>query len=270
MTEINPGAARLQAAFDDRKAFIPFITCGDPDLETTKACIRQMAAAGADVIELGVPFSDPVAEGPVIQAASQRALEGGVTCRKVFEMARELRQEGLQVPFVIMTYANVPFAYGPDRFMEDCAVCGIDGLILPDLPFEEKAEFEPACAAHGVALISLVAPTSKERTARIAGEAAGFLYLVSSLGVTGTRTRIDTDLDQIIGDIRAHSDIPVAIGFGISSPEQARDMSRKADGVIVGSAIVKLVAAHGKQAPEAVGSFVREMIQGMRGPETAA
>ncbi|WP_276812947.1 tryptophan synthase subunit alpha [Faecalibaculum rodentium] len=264
MTEFNQGASRLQEAFSRGKAFIPFITCGDPDLETTKACIREMAQAGTDVIELGVPFSDPTAEGPVIQEANVRALAGGIRPSDVFDMARDLRQEGIAVPFVIMTYANVPYAFGAERFMQRCAECGIDGLILPDLPFEEKEEFQPVCDAAGVALISLIAPTSQDRIALIASQAKGFIYLVSSLGVTGTRTEIGTDLDVIVHQIRQQTEVPVAIGFGISGPEQGRKMAQTADGVIVGSAIVKLVARHGIKAAGPVGAFVREMVEAVR------
>lgn len=269
MTEMTKGACRLADAFSRGKAFIPFITCGDPDLETTKACIREMVRAGADVIELGVPFSDPTAEGPVIQEANVRALKNGITTDDVLDMARDLRQEGIRIPFVIMTYANVPYAFGADRFMQRCADCGIDGLILPDLPFEEKGEFQPVCDAAGVALISLIAPTSRDRIAMIASQAAGFVYLVSSLGVTGTRTEIETDLDAIVEQIRRQTDVPVAIGFGISGPEQGRKMAEKADGVIVGSAIVKLVARYGVEAAGPVGAFVQEMVEAVRSPETA-
>ncbi len=249
---------RIASAFQNGKAFIAFITCGDPDIETTKACVREMAAAGADLIELGIPFSDPTAEGPVIQQANLRALTGGVTTDRIFDMVRELRED-VSVPLVFMTYANVVFSYGPQRFLSACQDAGIDGLILPDLPFEEKGEFLDFCRAHGVALISLIAPTSANRVAMIAREAEGFLYLVSSLGVTGTRSRIDTDLSAIIRVIREHARVPFAIGFGISTPQQAKTMASQADGVIVGSAIVKLVARFGKEAPPRVGAFVREM-----------
>ena len=249
---------RIASAFQNGKAFIAFITCGDPDIETTKACVREMAAAGADLIELGVPFSDPTAEGPVIQEANLRALTGGVTTDRIFDMVRELRED-VSVPLVFMTYANVVFSYGPQRFLAACQDAGIDGLILPDLPFEEKGEFLDVCRAHGVALISLIAPTSANRVAMIARQAEGFLYLVSSLGVTGTRSRIDTDLSAIIRVIRENATVPFAIGFGISTPQQAKTMAAQADGVIVGSAIVKLVARFGKEAPKRVGAFVREM-----------
>ncbi|MBQ2683585.1 MAG: tryptophan synthase subunit alpha [Thermoguttaceae bacterium] len=249
---------RIASAFQNGKAFIAFITCGDPDIETTKACVREMAAAGADLIELGVPFSDPTAEGPVIQEANLRALTGGVTTDRIFDMVRELRED-VSVPLVFMTYANVVFSYGPQRFLAACQDAGIDGLILPDLPFEEKGEFLDVCRANGVALISLIAPTSANRVAMIARQAEGFLYLVSSLGVTGTRSRIDTDLSAIIRVIRENATVPFAIGFGISTPQQAKTMAAQADGVIVGSAIVKLVARFGKEAPKRVGAFVREM-----------
>ena len=249
---------KITSAFANGKAFIPFITCGDPDLETTASCIREMARNGADLIELGIPFSDPTAEGPVIQGANIRALNAGTTTNKIFQMVRELREE-ISVPLVFMTYANVVFSYGPERFFSACAQTGIDGLILPDLPFEEKEEFLPASRKYNIALISLIAPTSAGRIAQIAAEAEGFVYLVSSLGVTGTRSEINTDLTSIVKVIRENSDIPIAIGFGISTPEQARRMADIADGAIVGSAIVKLIAQYRRQAPAKVGAFVRDM-----------
>ena len=195
---------KIRQAFENGKAFIPFITCGDPDVETTMACVREMVKSGADLIELGIPFSDPTAEGPVIQGANLRALTGGVTTDRIFEMVRELRGD-VAVPMVFMTYANVVFSYGAERFISTCAGIGIDGLILPDLPFEEKEEFLAVCRAHGVALISLIAPTSANRVAMIAKEAEGFIYLVSSLGVTGVRSSITTDLGPIIRTIRENT-----------------------------------------------------------------
>ncbi len=249
---------KIKTAFAGGKAFIPFITCGDPDLETTAACVREMAAAGADLIELGIPFSDPTAEGPVIQEASLRALSGGVTTDKIFDLVRDLRRD-VTVPLVFMTYANVVFSSDEERFFSACAAVGVDGLILPDLPFEEKEEFLPLSRQYDVALISLIAPTSEHRVARIAAEAEGFLYLVSSLGVTGTRSEITTDLASIVAVVRANTDIPCAIGFGISTPEQAHSVAAVADGVIVGSAVVKLVAQYGREAPPHVGAFVRHM-----------
>ncbi len=254
---------KIRQAFENGKAFIPFITCGDPDVETTMACVREMVKSGADLIELGIPFSDPTAEGPVIQGANLRALTGGVTTDRIFEMVRELRRD-VAVPMVFMTYANVVFSYGAERFISTCAGIGIDGLILPDLPFEEKEEFLAVCRAHGVALISLIAPTSANRVAMIAKEAEGFIYLVSSLGVTGVRSSITTDLGPIIRTIRENTDVPCAVGFGISNPEQAKTMAKEADGVIVGSAIVKLIAQYGKDAAAPVGAFVKEMKDAVR------
>ena len=254
---------KIQQAFENGKAFIPFITCGDPDVETTMACVREMVKSGADLIELGIPFSDPTAEGPVIQGANLRALTGGVTTDRIFDMVRELRKD-VAVPMVFMTYANVVFSYGAERFISTCAGIGIDGLVLPDLPFEEKDEFLAVCRAHGVALISLIAPTSANRVAMIAKEADGFIYLVSSLGVTGVRSSITTDLGPIIRTIRENTDVPCAIGFGISNPEQAKAMAKEADGVIVGSAIVKLIAQYGKDAAAPVGAFVKEMKDAVR------
>ena len=254
---------KIRQAFGNGKAFIPFITCGDPDVETTMACVREMVKSGADLIELGIPFSDPTAEGPVIQGANLRALTGGVTTDRIFDMVRELRKD-VAVPMVFMTYANVVFSYGAERFISTCAGIGIDGLILPDLPFEEKEEFLAVCRAHGVALISLIAPTSANRVAMIAKEAEGSIYLVSSLGVTGVRSSITTDLGPIIRTIRENTDVPCAIGFGISNPEQAKAMAKEADGVIVGSAIVKLIAQYGKDAAAPVGAFVKEMKDAVR------
>ncbi len=254
----------IEKAFANGKAFIPFITCGDPDLETTEAVVKAAADNGADLIELGIPFSDPTAEGPVIQGANLRALQGGVTTDKVFDLVRRVRQE-VTVPLVFMTYANVVFSYGADRFFAACAETGIDGIILPDIPFEEKEEFLPVCRRYGVALISLIAPTSEQRIGRIAAEAEGFLYLVSSLGVTGTRSTISTDLSGIVQTIRQYTGIPCAIGFGISTPQQAHDMAAVADGVIVGSAIIKIIEQYGKDSPAHVGAFVRRMKSAVSG-----
>lgn len=248
--------SKIAEAFAGHKAFIPFITCGDPDLETTKQILREMSANGADLIELGIPFSDPTAEGPVIQEANIRALSQGTTTDKIFDMVREIRSE-IPQPMVFMTYANVVFSYGTDRFLKTCAEIGMDGIILPDIPYEEKEDFDGACKANGLDLISLIAPTSTNRIGMIAREASGFIYVVSSLGVTGTRTTITTDIDSIVKVIRENTDIPCAIGFGISTPEQARTMADKADGAIIGSAIVKIVAQYGKDAPSHVGEYVR-------------
>lgn len=213
--------SNISRAFENGKAFIAFITCGDPDLETTAAAVRAAAANGADLIELGIPFSDPTAEGPVIQGANIRALQGGVTTDKIFDLVRELRRD-VTIPLVFMTYANVVFSYGADRFLSACRDIGIDGLILPDVPYEEKEEFLPQCRQYGIDLISLIAPTSHNRVAMIAREAEGFLYIVSSLGVTGTREEIRTDLASIVEVVRQNTQIPCAIGFGISTPEIGR------------------------------------------------
>ncbi len=249
---------RIQRAFDNQKAFIAFITCGDPDLQTTAACVRAAVEGGADLIELGIPFSDPTAEGPVIQGANLRALTGGVTTDQIFDLVRNLRRD-VEVPMVFMTYANVVFSYGAERFIATCKEIGMDGIILPDLPYEEKEEFLPLCHTYGVDLISLVAPTSEKRIAMIAREAEGFLYIVSSLGVTGTRSEIKTDLESIVEVVRQNTDIPCAIGFGISTPEQAAKMAGIADGAIVGSAIVKLIEKYGKEAPAYVKAYVKSM-----------
>ena len=255
--------SKIKTAFENGKAFITFITCGDPDLETTAAAVRAAALNGADLIELGIPFSDPTAEGPVIQGANIRALRGGVTTDKVFELVRELRRD-VEVPMVFMTYANVVFSYGGERFISTCRDIGIDGLILPDLPFEEKEEFQPLCRKYGVDLISLIAPTSENRIAMIAKEAEGFLYIVSSLGVTGMRSEIKTDLNSIVDAVRRNTDIPCAIGFGISTPEQAKIMAEISDGAIVGSAIIKLHEKYGKDAPEYIGEYVKSMKDALR------
>ena len=256
--------SNIKKAFEQGKAFIAFITCGDPDLETTAAAVRAAVANGADLIELGIPFSDPTAEGPVIQGANIRALSGGVTTDKIFDLVRDLRTD-ITVPMVFMTYANVVFSYGAETFIATCKEIGIDGLILPDIPYEEKEEFLPICHKYDVDLISLIAPTSENRISMIAKEAEGFLYVVSSLGVTGTRSEIKTDLKSIVDVVRQNTDIPCAIGFGISTPEQAGKMAAISDGAIVGSAIVKLIEQYGKESPNYVGEYVKAMKKGTIG-----
>lgn len=245
-------------AFKNGKAFIPFITCGDPDLETTGKIVRAMADNGADLIELGIPFSDPTAEGPVIQSANIRALSAGVTTDKVFDFVHDLRKD-VHIPFVFMTYANVVFSYGSERFIKKCAEIGVDGIILPDVPFEEKEDFAPVCRQYGVDFISMIAPTSEDRIEKIAKEAEGFLYVVSSLGVTGVRSEIKTDIGAMTAVVRKHSKVPCAIGFGISTPEQAKKMAALSDGAIVGSAIVRQVAQYGRDAAPHIGEYVRSM-----------
>ena len=256
--------SNIYKAFENGKAFIPFITCGDPDLETTKKIVKAAADNGADLIELGIPFSDPTAEGPVIQEANLRALSNGITTDDVFELVRDIRKE-VFIPLVFMTYANVVYSYGIEKFLKTCSEIGIDGIILPDVPFEEKEEFAPVCEKYGVDFISMIAPTSENRIAMIAKEAKGFLYTVSSLGVTGTRSSITTDLASIIDVVRKNSDIPAAIGFGISTPEQAAKMAAVSDGAIVGSAIIKILAQYKKDAPKYVGEFVKQMKDAVRG-----
>lgn len=250
--------SKIKYAFHNKKALIPFITCGDPSLKVTEQLVYAMERAGADLIELGIPFSDPTAEGPVIQEADMRALRGGATTDRIFEMVEEVRKN-TQIPLVFMTYANVVFSYGAERFIQKAAALGIDGLILPDIPFEEKGEFDEICDRYGLTLISMIAPTSKERIRMIAKEAKGFLYCVSSLGVTGTRSQITTDVGAMIRVVKEETDIPCAVGFGISTPQQAAEMAKVADGVIVGSAIVKLCGEYGEGCLGVVEEFVRGM-----------
>lgn len=250
--------SKIEKAFENRKVFIPFITCGYPDLETTRKCIFSMVENGAGIIELGIPFSDPTAEGEVIQNANLKALQGGVTTEKIFDFVKEIRED-VKIPLVFMTYANVVFGYGTEKFLSKCAEIGIDGIILPDVPFEEKNEFLPTCKKFGINFISMIAPTSENRIAKISAEAEGFLYIVSSLGVTGTRSEIKTDLAPMIKIVRENTKIPCAIGFGISTPEQAKKMSELADGVIVGSAIIKILSKYEKNSAEKVGEFVKSI-----------
>lgn len=250
--------SNIRKAFEGKKAFIPFITCGDPSLEVSEKLVYAMVEAGADLIELGIPFSDPTAEGPVIEAADLRALNGGVTTDKVFDMVKRIRKN-TDIPLCFMTYANVAYSYGSEKFIKICSEIGIDGLIFPDIPFEEKEEFETLCKQYGVDLISLIAPTSHDRIKMIAKEAAGFVYCVSSLGVTGVRSEITTDVGAMIRLVKDVKDIPCAVGFGISTPEQAKKMSQSADGVIVGSAIVKMCAQYGENCIEPIKEYVRSM-----------
>ena len=252
--------SRIIEAFNGHKAFIPFITCGDPDIKTTEKIVRAAIDNGADLIELGIPFSDPTAEGPVIMEADRRALLSGTTTDDVFELTGKLRKD-YSIPFVYMTYANVIYSYGTEKFAKKAAEAGIDGIILPDVPFEEKGEFEPVFAEVGIDLISMIAPTSENRIGTIAKEAKGFIYIVSSLGVTGTRTDITTDIGAITEVIRKNTKVPCAVGFGISTPEQAEKMAGRSDGAIVGSAIIKLIAKYGRDAAGKVGEYVKEMAE---------
>jgi tryptophan synthase alpha chain len=249
---------KLQQVFANGKAFIPFITAGDPTLEITEKLVFEMADAGADLIELGIPFSDPIAEGQVIQAADSRALAGRTTTDKIFAMVGRIRKS-CHVPIAFMTYVNPIFTYGTDRFMKNCQEFGVDAVIVPDVPYEEKDELQPFCFKYNVKLISMIAPTSKNRIRMIAGEAQGFIYCVSSMGVTGVRKEIGGDVGEMIKIVKETKDIPCAIGFGISTPEQAAKMAKLSDGIIVGSAIVKIVEKYGQDCIPYVVECVRTM-----------
>ena len=250
--------SKIYQAFENKKAFIPFITGGDPSLEITRQLLIAMQEAGADLIEIGVPFSDPIAEGVVIQDADERALKAGCTTDKLFDMVKEARKE-VTVPMVFMTYINPIYTYGKEKFMKRCVECQMDGIIVPDMPFEEKAKLADICEEYGIDLISMIAPTSEDRIAAIAREAKGFLYCVSSLGVTGVRSEIKTDVGEMVSMVRHVSDIPCAVGFGISTPAQAAKMASVSDGAIVGSAIVKIVAQYGGECVPKVAEYVKEM-----------
>lgn len=256
--------SRINGAFKKgEKAFVPFITAGDPSLNKTRELILAFAEAGAAVVEIGIPFSDPVAEGEVIQRANQRALGEGCTTDKIFAMLREVRTE-TEVPLVFLTYINPIFVYGYDKFFAACRDIGIDGVIVPDVPYEEKGEIVEYCRAYGVDLISLIAPTSKQRIKMIAAEAMGYIYVVSSLGVTGVRSKITTDIASLVAQIREVTAVPVAVGFGISTPEQAKAMAAVSDGAIVGSAIVKIIETYGDDCVEPATEYVREMCQAVK------
>lgn len=241
---------KLRKIFDtmNGKAFIPFLTAGDPSADATVRYILEMERAGADLIEIGIPFSDPIAEGPVIQEADIRALKGGMTTDGAFDIVRRVREKS-GIPLAFMTYANPVFHYGYEIFFTKCEELGVDAIIIPDLPFEEKQEVEAVANAHNVVLISMIAPTSESRIQEIASDAKGFIYVVSSMGVTGTRSEIRTDVGAIVESIRRVTDIPCAIGFGISNPEQAKAMAAVSNGAIVGSAIVKIIARHAAKLP---------------------
>lgn len=253
--------SRIREAFENKKAFVGFLTAGDPSLEKTEEYMMEMERAGASLIEIGIPFSDPIAEGPVIQDANVRALSalGGCNTDMVFAMVERVRAK-VSVPLVFLTYLNPVFRYGYEAFCKRCKEVGIDGLIIPDMPYEERGELESVAEAYGVDLITLIAPTSRERIQMLAKNAKGYIYLVSSMGVTGVRSEITTDIGEMVAQIRAVSDTPIAVGFGISTPEQAKKYSETADGVIVGSAIVKLIAAHGMDAGKPVYEYVKSMV----------
>ena len=248
--------SRIAQAFNQngKKTLIAFITGGDPNIEMTKKLIIEMARAGVDMIEIGIPFSDPAAEGPIIERANIRGIASGTTVNHLFEMVRELRKQ-VEIPILFMTYANLIYAYDKEKFMKNCATVGIDGIIVPDLPLEEMGEFKAVCHEHGIAQISMLAPTSTERIEKIVANAEGFLYCVSSLGVTGMRSSLGTTIGDLIEKVDGK--LPCAIGFGVSSPEQASVMATLADGVIIGSAIVDLIEKHGEQAVEPVTAFIK-------------
>lgn len=250
--------SKIPEAFKNGKAFIGFLTAGDPTCEKTVEYILAMEEAGCDLIEIGIPFSDPMAEGVVIQDANVRALKHNTTTDDVFDIIAKVREK-TDVPLVFLTYINPVFFYGYERFFKRCSELGVDGIISPDLPYEEKGEIADIAMKNGVDVISLIAPTSKERIQKIAGDATGFIYVVSSLGVTGMRSEIKTDLNAILADIRDVTDLPLAVGFGINTPEQASQIGKIADGVIVGSAIVKIIEEHGENAGDALKEYVSSM-----------
>ncbi len=249
---------RIKRAFA-KKAFIAFLTAGDPSMEKTEEFIDRLIEGGTDLVEIGIPFSDPIAEGPVIQDANIRALNAGADLGKIFDLLVRVREKHPDTPFVFLTYLNPVYKYGPDAFFCRCRECGLDGIIIPDMPFEEKGEVRNEAEKYGIDIISLVAPTSDERIHSIAEDAAGFIYVVSSMGVTGTRENISTDVASIVRKIRESSDLPCAVGFGINTPEQARHFSGIADGVIVGSAIVKIIAKSGENAGDEIFSYAKQM-----------
>ncbi len=247
-----------------KKAFIAYITAGDPDLQATARIVPALEKAGVDIIELGIPFSDPIADGPTIQAASQRALEKKVTMKKIFAMVSALRKH-TQIPLVFMTYYNPVLRFGLDAFMKKACICGVDGVIVPDLPCEEAAGLIRAGRSRGIATIFLVAPTStRQRTARIARDSKGFIYYVSLTGVTGARRALPEDVVSKIRAIKSLTDKPVAVGFGVSDAAQARRLASVADGVIVGSAIVKIIAEKKNIVPR-VSRFAKILAKAIHG-----
>lgn len=250
--------SKIGNAFKNGKAFIPFITVGDPTADKTVEFVLEMERAGADLVELGIPFSDPTAEGVVIQDANIRALKNGITTDEVFDVVRRIREK-TQIPLVFLTYMNPVFHYGYEAFFQKCNELGVDGMITPDLPYEEKGEVQEVAKKYDVDIISLIAPTSAERIRMIAKEATGYIYVVSSMGVTGVRSEIKTDIKGIVDEIREVTNVPVAIGFGISTPEQARKMAALSDGAIVGSAIVKIIEQYGADAGSHVYQYVKSM-----------
>ena len=249
---------KIASAFQKQKAFIAYIMAGDPSLEKTAEYILEMQKSGADIIEIGIPFSDPLAEGEVIQAASVRALRAGTDMDGIFSMLEKINDQ-ITIPLAFMTYINPVFIYGYDAFFSRCQKCGISAIIIPDLPFEEQDEVKSVARKYAVDCVTLIAPTSTGRTQSIAKTAEGFVYLVSSMGVTGMRSSIQTNLTEIISVIKQNTSTPVAVGFGISTPEQARDIAQTADGVIIGSAIVNIIAKHNGDAAKPLSNYVKSI-----------
>lgn len=254
---------RIDKCFEElkakgKKALVTFITAGDPDMETTEKTALKMFEKGADIIELGVPFSDPIAEGVTIQKSSLRSLGNGTTLDKIFVSVENIRKK-TDKPLILMMYLNTIFVYGTDRFFSLCKEKGVDGVIVPDMPYEEREEILPYAEKYGVYNINLVSPASHERIKKIAADSKGFLYCVSSNGVTGVRSEFKTDFDEFFGIIKENAKCPCCVGFGISSPEQAEKMSRYCDGVIVGSAIVRIMEQNGANSPEPVGEFTESL-----------
>lgn len=260
---------RIKQKFEElkaknKKALITFITAGDPSIETTKDLVVEMEKRGADIIELGIPYSDPVAEGPVIQRANSRALEKGIKIRDIMQQVSIIRQE-VKVPLIYLLYFNCILQYGVDRFFKHCANSGIDGVIIPDLPYEETGEISDVADMYAINIITLVSPTSRERIQNIAKNASGFLYCISSLGVTGMRKEFNTDFNEFFSYIDEVVKIPKAIGFGISSPEHIKKLKGICDGLIVGSAIVKKIeqSSTPAEAINNVGDFVKNLRQAL-------
>lgn len=254
---------RIENAFKNGKAFIGFLTAGDPNIEKTEEYVMKMVEGGADLVEIGIPFSDPIAEGPVIQEANIRALSAGTTIQKVFDMVKSLRTK-TDVPLVFLTYLNPVFYYGYEAFLKKCQECGVDGIIIPDMPYEEKGEIVDIAKQYDVTIISMIAPTSQERIGMIASKAEGFVYVVSSMGVTGVRSEIETDLEAIVDVVKKNTNTPAAIGFGISTLQQAAHFAQFADGVIVGSAIVKIIEQYKGQAGEPLYEYVKSMKEAIK------
>ena len=244
-----------------KKAFIAFITAGDPDLDSTICFVDKMIEAGVSLIELGIPFSDPIAEGDVISEADIRALKSKTTTDKIFDAVKIIRQKHKDFPLVFMTYANPVYSYGYDKFFEKCQELNMLGAIIPDLPYEEHDEAEVIAKKYNQVVISMIAPTSEDRIKKIAEGSNGFIYLVSSLGVTGMRDTFSSNLEDIVKKIREYTKTPVAIGFGIKNEEQADNMSRIADGVIVGSAIVSIIGKYGREASSYIYEYAKKMVE---------